>query len=68
MTRRITVEGMRKPHISWKFVGPVLDCRDGTHSCEYLNELVIVEIRNNVFAIFEKFLFSCCKIEFVQLW
>ncbi len=35
--------------------------------CEYLNELVIVRIRNNVSASFQKFLFSCCKIEFVQV-
>jgi hypothetical protein len=31
---------------------------------ECLNELVIVEIRT--IAIFQKFLFSCCKIEFFQ--
>jgi hypothetical protein len=28
---------------------------------QYLNELVIGEIRNNASAIFEKFFFSCCK-------
>ncbi len=27
----------------------------------YLNELVIHEIRNNASAIFQNFLFSCCK-------
>ncbi len=30
----------------------------------YLNESVMDEIRNNT--ILQKFLFSCCKIEFVQ--
>ena len=33
-----------------------------------LNELVIHEIRNNASAIYQKFIFSCCKIEFVQVW
>ena len=32
----------------------------------YVNELVIGEIRNNASAILQKFLFSCCKIEFAS--
>ena len=62
----MAAQGWRRNHIFWKFEGPVLNCRGGTHSCEYLNELVNVEIRNNASAIFQKFLFSCCKIEFVR--
>ena len=49
--------------------GPVLKCRGSKkRRASYLNELVILEIRNNASAIFQNFLFSCCKIEFVQLW
>ena len=36
------------------------------HRDLYFNELVIHEIWNNPSAIFQNFLFSCCKIEFVQ--
>ncbi len=47
--------------------GPVLKCRDSRERrALYLNELVILEIRNNASAIFQNFLFSCCKMEFVQ--
>jgi hypothetical protein len=47
--------------------GPVLKFRvSREHRALYLNELVIHEIRNNASAIFQNFLFSCCKIEFVQ--
>jgi hypothetical protein len=49
--------------------GPVLKCRGSRkRGAFYVNELVIHEIRNNASAIFQNFLFSCCKIEFVQLW
>ena len=47
--------------------GPVLNCRDSKkRRASYLNELVIHEIRYNASAIFQNFLYSCCKIEFVQ--
>jgi hypothetical protein len=47
--------------------GPVLKCRvSRERRALYSNELVIHEIRNNASAIFQNFLFSCCKIEFVQ--
>jgi hypothetical protein len=51
------------------FQGPVLNCMvSRKRRASYLNELVILEIRNNTSVIFQKFLFSCCKIkiEFVQ--
>jgi len=49
--------------------GPVLNCRVSKKiRASYLNELVIHEIRNNASAIFQNFLCSRCKIEFVQLW
>ena len=51
------------------FEGPVLKCRGSSkRRASYLNELVIHEIRNNASVIFQTFLFTCCKIEFVQLW
>jgi hypothetical protein len=51
------------------FQGPVLKCRGcRNHRAFYFNELVIHEIRNNASAIFQNFLFRCCKIEFVHLW
>ena len=66
---RRPTQGWQRSHNFKSFEGPVLNCRDGTHPRgEYLNELVIGEIRNNASAIFQKFLFSCCKIEFVHLW
>ncbi len=47
--------------------GPALICRGSRkRRAFYLNELVIHEIRNNASAIFQNFLFSCCKLEFVQ--
>jgi hypothetical protein len=62
--RGFTISGNLK-----SFEGPVLKCRD-SRKCRasYLNELYIHEIRNNASAIFQNFLFSCCKIEFDQLW
>jgi hypothetical protein len=49
------------------FQGPVLNFMGSRkRRASYLNELVIHEIRNNASAIFQNFLFSCCKIEFVQ--
>ena len=60
----LTISGNLK-----SFEGPVLKCRVSTeHRTLNLNELVIHEIRNNASAIFQNFLFSCWKIEFVQLW
>ena len=60
----LTISGNLK-----SFEGPVLNCRGSrNHRDFYLNELVFDEIRNNASAIFQNFLFSCCKIEFVQLW
>ncbi len=56
--RRLTISGNLK-----SFEGPVLNCRGSSQ-----HQLVIDEIRNNPSAIFQNFLFSCCKIEFVQLW
>jgi hypothetical protein len=51
------------------FEGPVLKCRGSTENrALYVNALVIHEIRNNASAIFQNFLFICCKIECVQLW
>ncbi len=51
------------------YQGPVLNCRGSKkRRASYLNELVIHEIRNSASAIFQNFLFNCCKIEFVQLW
>jgi hypothetical protein len=44
--------GPERFHNFWKFEGPVLNCRGGTHRGVYLNELVIDEIRNNPSAIF----------------
>jgi hypothetical protein len=47
--------------------GPVLNCRGSRkRRASYLNEWVIHEIRNNASVIFQNFLFSCCKREFVQ--
>ena len=51
-----------------EFEGPVLNSRAVPTRGGYLNELVIGETRNNASAIFQMFFFSCCKIEFVQLW
>jgi hypothetical protein len=49
------------------FEGPVLKCRGSRkRRASNINELVIHEIRNNVSAIFQKILFICCKIKFVQ--
>ena len=49
--------------------GPVLNCRGSRkRRASNLNELVIHAIRNNASSIFQNLLFSCCKIEFVQLW
>ncbi len=45
--------------------GPVLNRRGSRKRASYLNELVIHEIRNNTSS---NYLFSCCKIEFTQLW
>jgi hypothetical protein len=60
----LTISGNLK-----SFAGPVLKCRGSTdRRALYVNELVIHEIRNNASAIFQNFLFICCKIEFVQLW
>jgi hypothetical protein len=62
--RGFTIPGNLK-----SFQGLVLKCRGSRkRRAFYLNELVIHEIRNNASAIFQNFLFSCCKIEFVQLW
>jgi hypothetical protein len=60
----LTISGNLK-----SFEGPVLNFSGSTTHREcYLIELVIHEIRNNASAIFQNLLFSCCKIEFVQLW
>jgi hypothetical protein len=59
-----TTQGRQRLHILKKlksFKGPVLKC-GGSSSAFYLNELVIHEIRNNAPAIFQNFLFICCKI------
>jgi hypothetical protein len=49
--------------------GPVLNSRGcRKHRSCYLNELVIDEIRDKAAANLHNFLFSCCTIEFVQLW
>jgi hypothetical protein len=52
--RDFTISGNLK-----SFEGPVLNCRVSTeHRVHYLNELVILEIRNNTSVIFKFFLFS----------
>jgi hypothetical protein len=60
----LTISGILK-----SFEGPALNSRGSTkHRVFYLNEFVVHEIRNNASAISQNFLFSCCKIEFIQLW
>ncbi len=62
----VSTQGRQRLHILKNlksFKGPVLKCRDSRkHRGFYLNELVIHEIRNNAPAIFQNFLFICCKI------
>jgi hypothetical protein len=56
--RGFTISGNLK-----SFEGPILKCRGSRkRRASYLNKLVIHEIRNNASAIFQNFLFSCCKI------
>ena len=48
-------KGRWRSHNFWKFEGPVLNCRGGTHHHgDYWNELVIDEIRNNASLQFSK--------------
>jgi hypothetical protein len=49
---RVTIQGRQRLHISGEVENTVI----------HLNELVIHEIRNNAPAIFQNFLFICCKI------
>ncbi len=61
----LPARGWQRPHNFWKFEGPVLNCRGSTD--QYVNESVIHEIRKNAYAIFQRFLFSCCKIEVLRV-
>ncbi len=55
--------------IKKSFEGPVLNCRGSTRQLAIIEmKLSFMKFGTKHLAIFHNFLFSCCKIEFVQLW